>query len=59
MAKNYTAPTLGELRKTFVKQGTVGRPIKIPPRKCKDAQEFIARLDRAYKATKESSIQFG
>lgn len=58
MAENYTAPTLGDLRKTFGK-GSVGRPIKVQPRKCQDAQKFIAKLDRAYKATKKSSIQFG
>ena len=58
MAENYTAPTLGELKKAFG-NGTVGRPIKVQPRKCQDAQRFIAKLDRAYKATKKSSLKFG
>jgi len=58
MAANYTAPTLGELKRAFG-SGAVGKPLEIQPRKCQDAQKFIAKLDRAYKATKKSSLQFG
>ena len=58
MSDSYTAPTLGDLKKVFEK-GKVGKPIKVKPRECQDAQKFIAMLNKAYKATKDSSIHFG
>lgn len=57
MEKTYAAPTLQDVKKVFGSQ-QVGRTIKVKPRNCLDAQNYIRKLNQAYRATKKSSIQF-
>lgn len=58
MTEKYAEPTLEDLKKDF-KEGKVGRPIKVISRKNKDAQQYIAKLEKAYETTKNTSIHFG
>ncbi len=55
--EHYVPPTLEDIRKALGEK-TLRKPISIKPRKCRDAQDYIAKLDEIYRKTKKSNIQF-
>jgi hypothetical protein len=52
----YSAPTLEQVQKAFGKN--IGEPFEVKPRACRDVQKFIAKINRIFKETKKTSIQF-
>ena len=55
--ERYVPPTLEDIRKALGEE-TLRKPIRIKQRKCRDAQDYIAKLEEIYRQTKKSRIQF-
>lgn len=55
--EQYVPPTLEDIRKALGEK-TLRKPIRIKQRKCRDAQDYIAKLEEIYRQTKKSTIQF-